>query len=122
MQQLFEEMKEKGFFIAEYIKRPALEMEEEYAKKKYQEGYEQGKQDKVTEMFAKALEAAEEGNRDEFYEKELKRYNAGAREWPAGNERFGRPGELAQEDPILNDTTKEDRDFMYKWIREKSGK
>ena len=73
MQQLFEEMKEKGFFIAEYIKRPALEREAQYVSKKYQEGYEQGKEDKVTEMF---------GNRDEFYEKELKRYNTGLREWP----------------------------------------
>jgi hypothetical protein len=81
MQQLFEEMKEKGFFIAEYIKRPALEREAEYVSKKYQEGYEQGKEDKVTEMFAKALVAAE-GNREEFYEKELKRYNTGLREWP----------------------------------------
>ena len=91
VQQLFEEMKEKGFFIAEYIKRPALEREEEYAKRKFLQGYEQGK-------F--------EANRDEFYEKELKRYNAGAREWPTKQE----------------EEKKEDRDFMYKWIREKSGK
>lgn len=109
MQQLFEEMTEKGFFIAEYIKRPALEREKEFAMHHYWEGYKEGQHSGDTTA-------------EEFYNRELARYNAGAREWPAGNEKFGRPGELAQEDPILNDTTKEDRDFMYKWIREKSGK
>jgi hypothetical protein len=41
------------------------------------------------------------------------------------NERFGRPGELIEEEEKLADTTNEekpDRDFMYNWIREKSGK
>ena len=36
----------------------------------------------------------------EFYEKELKRYNAGTKEWPQ----------------------KTEQDYMYNWIREKSGK
>ena len=39
----------------------------------------------------------------EFYEKELKRYNAGTREWPIERE-------------------KPEKDFMYNWILEKSGK
>lgn len=39
----------------------------------------------------------------EFYEKELKRYNVGTREWPIERE-------------------KAEKDFMYNWIREKSGK
>ena len=39
----------------------------------------------------------------EFYEKELKRYNAGTKEWPAPR-------------------TKDEQDYMYNWIREKSGK
>ena len=39
-------------------------------------------------------------SRDEFYEKELKRYNAGTKEWPQ----------------------KTEQDYMYNWIREKSGK
>ena len=39
----------------------------------------------------------------EFYENELKRYNAGTREWPIERE-------------------KAEKDFMYNWIREKSGK
>ena len=41
------------------------------------------------------------------------------------NERFGRPGELIEEDRVMAYTTNEekpDRDFMYNWIREKSGK
>ena len=42
-------------------------------------------------------------SRDEFYEKELKRYNAGTKEWPA-------------------ESTKNEQDYMYNWIREKSGK
>lgn len=39
----------------------------------------------------------------EFYEKELKRYNAGTKEWPL-------------------ERTKNEQDYMYNWIREKSGK
>jgi hypothetical protein len=39
----------------------------------------------------------------DFYEKELKRYNVGTREWPIERE-------------------KAEKDFMYNWIREKSGK
>lgn len=42
-------------------------------------------------------------SRDEFYEKELKRYNAGTKEWPAPR-------------------TKDEQDYMYNWIREKSGR
>lgn len=41
----------------------------------------------------------------EYYEKELKRYNAGARDWPAQK----------SEESV-------DADFMYNWIRNKSGK
>lgn len=40
---------------------------------------------------------------NEFYEKELKRYNVGARDW-------------TQKRP------KVESDFMYEWIRSKSGK
>ena len=43
-------------------------------------------------------------SRDEFYEKELKRYNAGARDWTS------------------TESTKNEQDYMYNWIREKSGK
>lgn len=39
----------------------------------------------------------------EFYEKELKRYNAGTKEWPIKRE-------------------KAEEDYMYNWIRSKSGK
>ena len=42
-------------------------------------------------------------SRDEFYEKELKRYNAGARDWTPTS-------------------TKNEQDYMYNWIRSKSGK
>ena len=42
-------------------------------------------------------------SRDEFYEKELKRYNAGTKEWPAPR-------------------TKDEQDYMYNWIRSKSGR
>ena len=41
--------------------------------------------------------------RRDFYEKELKRYNAGTRDWPAPR-------------------TKDEQNYMYNWIREKSGK
>ena len=69
MQQLFEEMTEKGFFIAEYIKRPALEREKEYAMHNYWEGYKEGQHSGDTTA-------------EEFYNKELARYNVGTREWP----------------------------------------
>lgn len=42
----------------------------------------------------------------EFYEKELKRYNAGTKEWPAES----------------TTPQKTEQDYMYNWIRSKSGK
>ena len=54
----------------------------------------------TVKQVAGSLDAS---SRDEFYEKELKRYNAGTKEWPAPR-------------------TKDEQDYMYNWIRDKSGK
>ena len=54
----------------------------------------------TVKQVAGSLDAS---SRDEFYEKELKRYNAGTKEWPAPR-------------------TKNEQDYMYNWIRDKSGK
>ena len=54
----------------------------------------------TVKQVAGSLDAS---NRDEFYEKELKRYNAGARDWTPTS-------------------TKNEQDYMYNWIRSKSGK
>jgi hypothetical protein len=56
-----------------------------------------------TQLRVQANSPYNDGWTKEFYEKELKRYNAGAREWPIERE-------------------KPEKDFMYNWIREKSGK
>ena len=54
----------------------------------------------TVKQVAGSLDAS---SRDEFYEKELKRYNAGTKEWPAPR-------------------TKDEQDYMYNWIRSKSGR
>jgi len=56
-----------------------------------------------TKLRVEANSPYNDGWTKEFYEKELKRYNAGTREWPIERE-------------------KAEKDFMYNWIREKSGK
>jgi hypothetical protein len=56
-----------------------------------------------TQLRVQANSPYNDGWTKEFYEKELKRYNAGTREWPIERE-------------------KPEKDFMYNWIREKSGK
>jgi hypothetical protein len=56
-----------------------------------------------TQLRVQANSPYNDGWTKEFYEKELKRYNAGTREWPIERE-------------------KAEKDFMYNWIREKSGK
>ena len=56
-----------------------------------------------TKLRVEANSPYNDGFTREFYEKELKRYNAGAREWPA-------------------ERTKNEQDYMYNWIRSKSGK
>ena len=56
-----------------------------------------------TKLRVQANSPYNDGWTKEFYEKELKRYNAGTREWPAERE-------------------KREQDYMYNWIREKSGR
>jgi len=56
-----------------------------------------------TQLRVQANSPYNDGWTKEFYEKELKRYNAGAKKWPIERE-------------------KAEKDFMYNWIREKSGK
>ena len=56
-----------------------------------------------TKLRVEANSPYNDGWTKEFYEKELKRYNAGTKEWPA-------------------ERTKNEQDYMYNWIREKSGK
>ena len=56
-----------------------------------------------TQLRVQANSAYNDGWTKEFYETELKRYNACAKEWPA-------------------ERTKNEQDYMYNWIREKSGK
>ena len=56
-----------------------------------------------TQLRVQANSPYNDGWTKEFYENELKRYNAGTREWPIERE-------------------KAEKDFMYNWIREKSGK
>jgi len=56
-----------------------------------------------TKLRVEANSPYNDGWTKEFYDKELKRYNAGAKEWPA-------------------ERTKDEQDYMYNWIREKSGK
>jgi len=56
-----------------------------------------------TQLRVQANSPYNDGWTKEFYEKELKRYNAGAKEWPA-------------------ERTKDEQDYMYNWIRSKSGK
>ena len=53
-----------------------------------------------TKLRVEANSPYNDGWTKEFYEKELKRYNAGTKEWPQ----------------------KTEQDYMYNWIREKSGK
>jgi hypothetical protein len=56
-----------------------------------------------TQLRVQANSPYNDGWTKEFYETELKRYNAGTKEWPA-------------------ERTKNEQDYMYNWIREKSGK
>ena len=56
-----------------------------------------------TKLRVEANSPYNDGFTREFYEKELKRYNAGTKEWPAPR-------------------TKDEQDYMYNWIRSKSGK
>ena len=56
-----------------------------------------------TKLRVEANSPYNDGWTQEFYEKELKRYNAGARDWTPTS-------------------TKNEQDYMYNWIREKSGK
>ena len=56
-----------------------------------------------TKLRVEANSPYNDGWTKEFYEKELKRYNAGTKEWPL-------------------ERTKNEQDYMYNWIREKSGK
>ena len=56
-----------------------------------------------TKLRVEANSPYNDGFTREFYEKELKGYNAGTKEWPAPR-------------------TKDEQDYMYNWIREKSGK
>ena len=56
-----------------------------------------------TKLRVEANSPYNDGWTKEFYEKELKRYNAGARDWTSTN-------------------TKNEQDYMYNWIRSKSGK
>jgi len=56
-----------------------------------------------TKLRVQANSPYNDGWTKEFYEKELKRYNTGAKEWPAPR-------------------TEEEQSYMYNWIREKSGK
>lgn len=56
-----------------------------------------------TKLRVEANSPYNDGWTKEFYEKELKRYNAGAKEWPAKREKL-------------------EEDYMYNWIRSKSGK
>ena len=53
-----------------------------------------------TKLRVEANSPYNDGWTKEFYEKELKRYNAGTKEWPQ----------------------KTQQDYMYNWIRSKSGK
>jgi hypothetical protein len=56
-----------------------------------------------TKLRVQANSPYNDGWTKEFYEKELKRYNAGTKEWPI-------------------ERTKNEQDYMYNWIREKSGR
>ena len=56
-----------------------------------------------TKLRVEANSPYNDGFTREFYEKELKRYNAGTKEWPAPR-------------------TKNEQDYMYNWIRSKNGK
>ena len=56
-----------------------------------------------TKLRVEANSPYNDGWTKEFYEKELKRYNAGTKEWPI-------------------ERTKNEQDYMYNWIRSKSGK
>ena len=57
----------------------------------------------IQKLRVEANSPYNDGFTREFYEKELKRYNAGTKEWPAPR-------------------TKDEQDYMYNWIRSKSGK
>ena len=56
-----------------------------------------------TKLRVEANSPYNDGWTKEFYEKELKRYNAGTRDWTPTS-------------------TKNEQDYMYNWIRSKSGK
>ena len=56
-----------------------------------------------TKLRVEANSPYNDGWTQEFYEKELKRYNAGARDWTPTS-------------------TNNEQDYMYNWIRDKSGK
>ena len=56
-----------------------------------------------TKLRVQAESPYNDGWTKEFYEKELKRYNAGARAWPVKRDKL-------------------EEDYMYNWIRSKSGK
>jgi hypothetical protein len=56
-----------------------------------------------TQLRVQANSPYNDGWTRDFYEKELKRYNAGTKEWPTPR-------------------TKEEQDYMYNWIREKGGR
>jgi hypothetical protein len=56
-----------------------------------------------TKLRVEANSPYNDGWTKQFYEKELKRYNAGTKEWPI-------------------ERTKNEQDYMYNWIREKSGR
>jgi hypothetical protein len=62
-----------------------------------------GDEIEIQKLRVEANSPYNDGFTREFYDKELKRYNAGTKEWPAPR-------------------TKDEQDYMYNWIRSKSGR
>jgi hypothetical protein len=64
----------------------------------------------IAQLRVQANSPHNDGWTRDFYEKELKRYNAGTRDWPSTTSIRPTP------------RTKDEQNYMYNWIREKSGK
>ena len=79
-----------------------------------------------TKLRVEANSPYNDGFTREFYEKELKRYNVGTRAWPVDSKPED-PNHLydwavARKIPQSQEKENREQDYMYNWIRSKSGK
>jgi len=79
-----------------------------------------------TKLRVEANSPYNDGFTREFYEKELKRYNAGTRAWPVNSKpedpNHSYDWAVARKIPQSQEKENKEQDYMYNWIRSKSGR